>query len=48
MSPNQDVTPNQIINDKYKIVKLIGTGGLGRVFQAVHLAQKQSGCDKVS
>ena len=38
---SKDISTNDIINNKYRIIKLIGTGGLGRVFQAVHLEQNR-------
>jgi len=34
-----EVITNQVINDRYQICKLVGFGGLGRVFQAKDLKQ---------
>ena len=37
-----DTIADQIINKKYKIQKLVGVGGLGRVYKAVHLKNNKT------
>jgi serine/threonine-protein kinase len=37
MSPAEPLRAGQIVADKYRLVELVGTGGMGMVFSAVHL-----------